>query len=296
MKLGRRLFDMRWWFFVGLQVLIVAAVVAVVHMHDDHVIVAKNPPQSIAQWYKPENKRQVWLHTMFELRREMLAIETYALAEDPENLNKWAEKLDKDYRKIASMVPEWTPRLDLDALAAVQEGIAKKRYTDVVTALGGLNDSCRSCHTDFRAVTAALYRSPDFSGLKLADGKPLNEHMTALSRYVNHIKIAFVDGRDTDALVAFADLKTGMAELGGTCVRCHDKLGKKVYPDTAVSEAMAKLEENLRTGDEKAKGRSLGMVAVLACAQCHGTHRLAFDAKVLLGREKNWQSLLRHRF
>ncbi len=288
---------MRWWFFIGLPILIVTAVVViVVRMHDDHVIIAKKPPQSIAQWYKPENKRQVWLHTMFELRRAMLAIETYALAEEPENLNKWAEKLDKDYRKIASMVPEWTPRLDLDALAAVQKGIGKTSYKDVLAALGGLNDSCRSCHADFRAVTAALYRSPDFSGLKVADGKPLDEHMVALSRHVNHIKIAFVDGRDTDALAAFADLKTGMAELGGTCVGCHDKLGKKIYPGPAVSEAMATLEENLRTGDKKAKGRSLGMVAVLACAQCHGTHRLALDAKILFGREKNWQSLLQHHF
>ncbi len=286
---------MRWWLFFGLPILIVAAVV-VVQMHDDHVIVAKKPPQSIAQWYKPKNKRQVWLHTMFELRREVLAMEIYALAEDSENLNKWAEKLDKDYRKIASMVPEWTPRLDLDALAAVQKGVGEKRYKDVVAALGGLNDSCRSCHADFRTVTAALYRAPDFSGLKVADGKPLNEHMTALSRHVNHIKIAFVDGRDTDALAAFADLKTGMTELGGTCVGCHKKLGKKAYPDPVVFDAMAKLEESLRTGDKKAKGRSLGVVAVLACAQCHGTHRLAFDAKILFGQEKNWQSLLRHRF
>jgi len=287
---------MRWWIFLGLPILIVAAVVAVVRMHDDHVIVAKKPPQSIAQWYKPENKRQVWLHTMFELRREILAIETYALAEDPADLNKWAEKLDKDYRKIASMVPEWAPRLDLDALAAVQKGIGEKRYNDVVTALGVLNDSCRSCHADFRTVTAALYRAPDFSGLKVASGKSLNEHMTALSRHVNRIKIAFVDGRDTDALAAFADLKTGMTELGGTCVGCHNKLGKKIYPDPIVSDAMATLEESLRTSDNKTKGRSLGMVAVLACAQCHGTHRLAFDAKMLFARERNWRLLLQHRF
>jgi len=287
---------MHWRIFFGLQILIVAALVVVVQMHDDNVIVAKKPPQSIAQWYKPENKRQVWLHTMFELRRDVLAMETYALAEDPANLNKWAEKLDKDYLKIATMVPEWTPRLDLDALAAVKKGVGEKRYKDVLDALGVFNDTCQSCHADFRAVTAALYRAPDFSRLKVANGKPLNEHMTALSRHVNHIKIAIVDGRDTDAQAAFADLKTGVSELGGTCVKCHNKLGKKAYPDPVVSNAMAKLEESLRTDDIKVKGRSLGMVAVLACAQCHGTHRLAFDAKILFGQQKDWQSLLRHRF
>ena len=287
---------MRWWIFFSIQVLVVGAVVLVAQMHDDHVVVAKKPPQSIGQWYKPENKRQVWLHTMFELRREMLAMESYALAEDSASLNKWAEKLDKDYRRIASMVPEWTPRLDLGALAAVQNGVSESRYKDVIAALGILNDTCQSCHVDFRAVTAALYRAPDFSGLKVADGKPLREHMAALSRYVNHIKIAFVDGRDADAIAAFADLKTGIAKLGGTCVGCHKKLGEKVYPDPTLSDAIAKLEESLRTGELKAKGRSLGMVAVLACAQCHGTHRLAFDAKMLFSEEKNWRTLLQHHF
>jgi mono/diheme cytochrome c family protein len=287
---------MRGWFILSLPILIVAAIGTVVQMHDDHVIVAKKPPQSIAQWYKPENKRQVWLHTMFELRREMLAIETYAQAEDPENLNKWVKKLGSHYRKIASMVPEWASRLDLDALSSVQKGADEKHYKDAIAALGDLNESCQSCHADFRAVTAALYRAPDFSGLKVAGDKPLNEHMTVLSRNVNHIKIAFVDGRDTDALSAFADLKAGMTELGESCGECHNKLGKKVYPDPVMSEAMETLEESLKAGDIMAKGRSLGMVAVLACAQCHGTHRLAFDAKMLFGREKNWQSLLQHNF
>lgn len=287
---------MRWWIFFSLQVLVIGAVVLVAQMHDDHVVVVKKPPQSIGQWYKPENKRQVWLHTMFELRREMLAMESYALAEDSANLNKWAKKLDKDYRKIASMVPEWTPRLDLGALATVQNGVSESRYKDVIAALSILNDTCQSCHVDFRAVTAALYRAPDFSGLKVADGKPLKEHMAALSRYVNRIKISFVDGRDADAIAALADLKTGIAKLGGTCAQCHKKLGEKVYPDPTLSDAIAKLEKSLRTGELKAKGQSLGMVAVLACAQCHGTHRLAFDAKMLFSEKKNWRTLLQHHF
>ena len=291
---------MRWRIFFGLQVLVVGVIVGaavfVAQMHDDHVIIAKKPPQSIGQWYKPKNKRQVWLHTMFRLRREVVAMEAYALAEDSVNLNKWAGMLNKDYQKIATMVPEWTPRLDLDALATVQKAAGESRYKDVIAALGGLNDTCRSCHADFRAVTAALYRAPDFSGMKVAGGKPLSEHMAALSRHVNHIKIAFVDGRDADAMAAFSKLKIGLDELGGTCIKCHKKLGQKLYPDPTLSTAIATLEESLRTGNLKSKGRSLGMVAVLACAQCHGTHRLAFDAKIFFAKDKNWRTLLEHRF
>lgn len=286
---------MRRWFSVGFLVLIVAAVIAVAKMHDDHIIVAKKPPSSLARWYKPENKRQVWLHTMFALRRDALAVETYALAEDPGNLNRWAEKLEKDYRKIADMVPEWSPRLNFDALDALRQAGRDTRYNDVHVALAGLRENCQSCHDDFRIVTAALYRAPDFSALKV-DGKPFKKHMAGLSRNVNHIKIAFVDGRDSDAQAAFAELKTGLAELGTTCVACHNKLGKKPFPDQVLSDALATLESSLKTGDIKAKGKSLGMLAVLACAQCHGTHRSAFDAKNLFAQENNWLKLLRHGF
>ena len=35
-------------------------------------------PESLAEWYKPKNERQVWLHTMFAMRRELQAIAEYA--------------------------------------------------------------------------------------------------------------------------------------------------------------------------------------------------------------------------
>ena len=64
------------------------------------------PPASLEQWYKPANKRQVWLHTMFRLRREMQAIGEYAEQNDRAAMDKWIKRLEKDYKKIADMVPE----------------------------------------------------------------------------------------------------------------------------------------------------------------------------------------------
>jgi hypothetical protein len=34
----------------------------------------------------------------------------------------------------------------------------------------------------------------------------------------------------------------------------------------------------------------------LACAKCHGSHRLAYDAKILLNNKKSWDELLKHSF
>ena len=48
----------------------------------DNRVSIDTPPASLEKWYKPANKRQVWLHTMFRLRREMQAISEYAEQND----------------------------------------------------------------------------------------------------------------------------------------------------------------------------------------------------------------------
>ena len=94
------------------------------------------PPASLEEWYKPANKRQVWLHTMFRLRREIQAIGEYAEQKDQAGMKKWISRLEKDYSKIADMVPEWEkeikprllPELEMFAEAAMdatKEGAAK---------------------------------------------------------------------------------------------------------------------------------------------------------------------------
>jgi cytochrome c556 len=286
---------MRWSVFLVIQCLIILVIVGGFYIHQEHVIVLKAPPESIAQWYKPQNKRQVWLHTMFRLRREMLAIEIYAKTKDDKNLQKWAEKLNDDYHEIAKMVPEWQKRLDLTTIANIQKSVNEKRYNDVAHALGELGDSCQSCHTDFRAVTATMYRVPDFSDMKIDGSTSLISHMRTMSKQVNQIKIAFVDGRQDAALSALLDLKKGMNSLGEVCDNCHKK-PSKTYPNEKMTHTMANLEQSLKTGSLEEQGKALGTVAVMVCAECHGTHRLAHDAKTLLSKKKNWGELLKHSF
>jgi cytochrome c556 len=286
---------MRWSVFAVLQSLIILVATGVIYIHQDHVIVLKEPPESIAQWYKPQNKRQVLLHTMFKLRREILALETYTKTQDDENLQKWSEKLYEDYHKISEMVPEWEKRLDLDTIAEIQKSVKEKRYGDVTRALDDLDESCQSCHADFRAVTATKYRAPDFSEMRIDSSTSLISHMRTVSNQVNQIKIAFVDGRQDAALSALSGLERGMSSLGNVCVNCHEK-DPKAYPNAMMKQSMLDLEQTLKTGSLRDQGEALGTLAVMACAECHGTHRLSFDAKNLLNKKKSWGELLKHYF
>ena len=284
---------MRWTHFIIFQFLIILVVAGIVYIHKDRVAMLKAPPASLAKWYKPENKRQVWLHNMFNLRREMQAVQFYSDRNDAEHLEKWVTSLSKHYLKIGEMVPEWKNKLDLVAISKLQQSTQSSNQLNVSDALDGLNKSCESCHTDYRVITATSYRAPDFSSIKLSQPVSYVKHMKELIRLVNQIKIASEDGMNQLALSTLSDLKVGINLQGETCSSCHKK-DKIVYPDTAILKTISSLENSLRKGTIKQQGKELGTLAVLACARCHGTHRLAYDTRKTFTDGPNWRELIRH--
>ena len=283
----------RWSHFMLLQCLLVVIVGGIVYIHKDRVTVIKRPPASLAQWYKPENKRQVWLHNMFKLRREMQAVRFYADNKDEKYLEKWVSLLSEHYLEIGEMVPEWQKKLDREAITRLRQSASSGRYQDVSQILDNLDESCVSCHKDYRAITATMYRAPDFSSMEIDPSTSLEAHMEELTRQVNRIKIAAEDGMQDIALAALADLEKGINELGETCLDCHKK-DTRVYPDETINNTLGSLGESLRTGSLKDQGRELGTLAVLACARCHGTHRLAYDSRKLFVDRQSWVELIKH--
>jgi cytochrome c556 len=191
------------------------------------------------------------------------------------------------------MVPEWKGLLDMEALSRLEKSVKANNYQDVSNALDDLSEGCKSCHRDYRAVTAAIYRAPDFSSLKINTSMSFKEHMKKLTKDVNQIKIASEDGMKDLALSSLTDLKNGIDLLGETCVSCHKK-GSKTYPNDMVSKTIGSLEESLKTGTAKEQGRYLGTLAVLACARCHGTHRLSYDSRGIFSDEPDWLEMMKH--
>ena len=285
---------MRWLYFILFQCLLIGMVGSIAFVHKDRVALIKTPPASLAQWYKPENKRQVWLHNMFKLRREMQAVRLYANKKEDDFLQKWAGQLSTHYLEIGEMVPEWKKKLDINLIAELREHVKNGSYQDITHALDNLNKSCNSCHVDYRAITATMYRAANFSSLDTPDGSTsLKEHMKELTRQVNQIKIASEDGMRKVALASLSDLKKGMNTLGDTCSICHEK-DEKEYPGDTINNTVTRLEESLVTGTLKDQGRELGTLAVTACARCHGTHRLAYDSRNLFVEKRGWRELIKH--
>lgn len=284
---------MRWFHFVLLQCLLIVIVGTLIYVHKDRVVMIKNPPSSLAQWYKPENKRQVWLHNMFKLRREIQAVKFYSNVKDSKHLEQWTIQLSKHYIKIGEMIPEWKNKLNIEALSHLQKSVKNHRYQNISAALDELNKSCDSCHTDYRIITATKYRAPDFSSIEINPSTPYKKHMKKLTRQVNAIKIASKDRMKDIALSSLSGLKEDINILGETCSNCHKK-DTKVYPGDKINKTIAELDKSLRTGTLKEQGKNLGTLAVLACARCHGTHRLSYDMRKISTNRQRWIELIKH--
>ncbi len=289
----RQIVLMRWPHFILLQCLLITIAGGIVYIHQDRVTLVKIPPASLAQWYKPESKRQSWLHNMFKLRREMQAVRFYADNNDAKHLGKWVTLLSEHYLKIGGMVPEWKKKLNMEVIANLQKSAGSNRYQDVTHALDDLSESCKSCHADYRIITAIMYRSPDFSSMEISPSISFKTHMKELTKQINRIKIASEDGMKDMALSSLSDLKKGVHALGETCSHCHKK-DTKVYPGATINKTITSLGKSLRTGALKDHGRELGALAVLACARCHGTHRLAYDARKMFIDGQNILELMKH--
>ncbi len=253
-------------------------------------IVLPSLPPSLGRWYKPANKRQVWLHTMFALRREMQAVSEYLDSGDWGHARAWAERLAGHYERIGEMVPEWREQLDPDELVALRAALKRRDTARARRALRALSHGCDACHRDYRALAAARYRVPTYRDRRVTvHGETLTYPalMARLSVRLNRIKIAAMDGRKADARGAFMELRTLLDALGGDCAACHrqDPVPRERILGDGARALLDRLEQAL-SGAETDSGRLLGEMAVTVCARCHGLHRTLADLRERVFREE----------
>jgi len=243
-------------------------------------ITLKKPPVSLEQWYKPGNKRNVFQHNMFKLRRELQAVNQYRKEENLALTQKWVTKFVEHYLKIADMVPEWKSELSLKRAKQLETGAKEGDFRTIGRAIKKLQKNCRDCHESYRTQVTAIYRVPDYSQINVQlDGEAADykHFMKILMRDVNRIIIAENDNNKKTARNAFKDLEKNLVTLRSSCNNCHEgDKAKDYYLGKDTAELMEKLEASIEEGNS---GRPIGELAVQACAHCHGSHRIIYDIK-----------------
>jgi cytochrome c556 len=259
-------------------------------VHAERIVSLKEPPASLEQWYKPANKRQVWLHTMFKLRREMQAIAEYAEQNDPaiDNkavMQKWIERLDKDYNKIADMVPEWEKEIKPRLIPELEMFAEKGDIYRLGKTLKMIQRTCDDCHTYYQPLVTATYRSPHYEDIKIKglDGETesFEDNMEQLSESVNLTLIALDDGHNGVAMQASKNLAAQLDRLGDSCSSCHkdDAYPQERILGKATRKRLDKLQANISEGRVKDSQKLMGEIAVTVCARCHNTHRIVSDLR-----------------
>ena len=256
--------------------------------HAEQKIKLSLPPASLEKWYKPANKRQVWLHTMFRLRREMQAINEYAQENNKAAMMKWIKLLDKDYNKIADMVPEWEKEIKPRLLPELEMFAKKGDTLRVAKTLKMISRTCKDCHESYQPVVTALYRSSSYDDIKVKSRKgathSFKDNMDELSQSVNKILISLKDDNKASAQHAHKNLKQQLDNLGDSCADCHKK---DAYPrerilGKATIKKMDMLETTIAKWRVKESQELMGKLAVTVCARCHNTHRIVSDLRKTL--------------
>lgn len=269
-------------------IIFISQVVFTSHITIADTIDFKQAPDSLAQWYKPDNKRQVWLHTMFKLRREMQALRQYAEQEDKNSMHKWLVNFNKHYNSISTMIPEWKNKINPELISQLKKFTANENFYQVALTLNKISDTCDNCHKDYQAQVTAIYRSPDYSDIRIndIDGNPQNieNAMQDSSTYVNQILIALSDGKNKKALTATNDLNLQLKNMGESCSTCHknDPYPRERILGSMTTDNIDKLQKNIRKGDIKSSQKIMGDIAVTVCARCHNTHRIVADLRTRL--------------
>jgi len=252
------------------------------------------PPESLKQWYKPDNKRQVWLHTMFRLRREMQAINEAAQNKNTLNMHKWLDRLDKDYNKIADMVPEWESEIKPRLLSELEIFIENKDFYRINKTIDMIQITCDDCHKSYQPLVTAIYRSPYYDDITIKDisgnTQSFEDNMHELSTSVNQILIALDDGHKNTALMARKKLVDQLSRLENSCSSCHknDKYPVERILGTATQQNLKSLQSSISEGRVKDSKKLMGEFAVTVCARCHNTHRISSDLRnALLPAAKN---------
>lgn len=242
-------------------------------------------PDSLGQWYKPANKRQVWLHTMFAMRRELQAVREYAAMGDPDRARRWGEKLAAHYRKLSEMVPEWEQDTDIALVGELLSVLDDPAATD--RAAGRLANDCRSCHRQYQALAALRFRWPSFDTRTIEDGSGARvgyaDFKQELSASLNRVKIAASDQRWQAAQGAAASLGEKLQLLGEGCADCHDDTApRERVLGVELQTTLQQLDVALSAHDLKSTGRRLGQLGVHTCARCHGVHRFSSQMQQLV--------------
>jgi nitrate/TMAO reductase-like tetraheme cytochrome c subunit len=139
-------------------------------------------------------------------------------------------------------------------------------------------------------VSSILYRSPDFSALKIASSATEilshKELMEAMSRAVNQVKIFHEDNNREGAQLAGVELQRLLKLSAASCAQCHQESESRARIFSAESDRyQSELLDGIAAQDSKVVNGNLGKIGAFVCARCHSIHRPIEEIRAMLAKK-----------
>ncbi|HSG05574.1 MAG TPA: hypothetical protein VLB09_04160, partial [Nitrospiria bacterium] len=142
-------------------------------------------PDSLNAFYPPAADRPVYLFRMLGLETSFSGIVVDLMEEDLEGARGSFEDFQKQYREIASMVPEWSKEYPEKPLQDLGAALASGDKRLAMNAFGAVGEICHRCHVATMVPVQQKYHWGDFRAITVKD--PLSGEPTGYPQFKKYL-------------------------------------------------------------------------------------------------------------
>ncbi len=236
------------------------------------------PPESMDQYYPPNTEAPIYLLEMFELEGAFSGVIANMQQGNFEAAQGAYQGFLAKYKELSEMVPEWKDYFDIEMVEALGKALQSGDPGQIQKAMGGVGETCGSCHKD--NILGAWYRYSwkDFHEISVKDplsGKEvgLKDYMHMLAGDFGGIGGALQQRQVEGARKAYQGFSSRMEGLTKVCENCHET-ERLYYVSEDVMDMLVAIGVELT--NEKPNpaqiGELSGQIGGASCRGCHLVH------------------------
>lgn len=235
-------------------------------------------PESLDDFYPPENPAPAYLLAMLELDRSFSGMVADALEGDLPNARANFDAFKELYVKTAEMIPEWKTAYAMEPVEALGQAIASGDPGHIMPAVDAVGHTCHSCHLQSMVPVQQKYHWERFSDLTLID--PLSGRDVSFAQLMQMLETNFTgignnlqQGQPENARMQFEGFQQRFQAMSEACMMCHDT-ERKYFVSEDIADLITSLKDVLgqEAADMPKFGGLMKAIANESCEKCHLVH------------------------
>jgi cytochrome c556 len=242
----------------------------------------KVPPKSLDQYYPPVAPGPLYLGAMYGLEGPFSGMTTSLGDKDMKKAQQYFEAFQKEYAKVAAMVPEWSQQYPSAPVDKLGEALKSGNVEGIQAGVKGVGEVCATCHDQSMPAVFYRYHYKDFDQVIVTDtvsggSMPFPDYMWTLAGSMGGMNTYVAEGRFDAAQKALGQLQARMEGLKKGCESCHDKAERRYFVSSDIFDVLASTANELsqKQPDPAKVGGLVQKFGTESCRNCHVVHNPA---------------------